>query len=143
MTKTFYLDLMVEKRLKIFVFFIIPLVNLIKIMLKGDAASNGIVRLAIEHFINHANVTISAVEIYNGNNKYFDLLNGRKKVGFSYESGEYKGIRSVLLVDGNVDATLRSIRERTVVKNNKENELSSRGHCLIYLNIETPQGLKW
>ena len=99
--------------------------------------------MAIDNFINDANVTISAVEIYNGNNKYFDLLNWRKKVDFSYESGEYKGTRSVALVHGNVDAALRSIRERTVIKNNKDNQLSSRGHCLIYLNIESPHGLKW
>ena len=130
--------------IQIFVFFIILKINFIKIILKGDNASKGIVRLAIDKFIGNSTVVISAVEIYyNCPTKFFDLLNERKKIDLTYESGEYKELTSIPLMSENVSATLRSIRQRAVVKDNRCNSRSSRGHCLIYLNIISPHGLKW
>ena len=80
-------------------------------------------------------------EIYR--NDAYDLLGSRTPLVWSLEFG-FK-LKSVVLVDGQVDDMIEAICKERVTRKTQFNDASSRGHALFFLKVSspTPKEAKW
>ena len=85
-------------------------------------------------FIKLAKVEISALEIYM--NDAYDLLGSRTPLDWNEKSGF--NLKSVVLVDGQVDGMIKSICKERIIRKTNFNDASSRGHTLFFMKVSFP-----